>query len=740
MTRVRAAILLLVSALLASFPSVAQAQAPVTVQTAGGEVTIVADRFEQIGPDNLLVAIGNAEVTRGSARLLADRIEINRATGDATAYGRVIFYDGDDRLTGQRIEYNIKTGTGVVYQGEAHAPPYYRVLGERMERIGDSVYSVRRGVFTTCEDDVPTWSFHLGSATADMEDLVYGTNASFWVKGLPVIPFFPFFAAAIRRDRQSGFLAPQLGSSSRKGFFAQIPFYWAISDSQDATVRFDAYQKLGFGGAAEYRYVLSQEQRGALSGAFVDEIFKSGEVRGYGSAKHEWQIAPGLALRADLTGVSDDQVLRDYASELQLRAAQRAESNLFLTKTWTNWNFVSRVFWYQDLTTTSPVELQRVPELILRGMPQPLPGLPGFLYQVDTSAVNFFRYIGSEGLRLDLHPMLSRPIPLAGYVTVTPFVGGRATAYSKTVTGTHTPQGGGSSVEDTNDEPRVRELLEFGADGESRASRVYALDGWGGLSAMLHSIEPRAHYIRIVGHNFYSLPIWTEMIDQIPEANWFEYSVTNRLRGKTVSSDGAEATRLDLVRLVVANAYDFQAHRFGNLAGALTLQPSSMLSLHADASYDVMGDGLQAYTADMTVALARVTGVVGMRYNRQPAVSLPYFVQVPGTFNPGAPVPDSSSIHFLQGALSVEVWRNLTLKMNTNWDIRTDTFVESRFGLDFKFDCWAFSAEYVKRSRDITTGQAADDEFRFSLHLLGLGNVLSSKVGAGTFTSAPNFK
>src|SRR3989475_8809399 len=290
MTRVRASsfiplfvVLLLGSASLAAAPFVAEAQTPRTVQSAGGEVAVVAARIEQAGPDNLLVATGNVEVTRGSARLLADRIEINRATGDATAYGRVIFYDGDDRLTGQRIDYNIKTGTGVVYQGEAHAPPYYRVLGERMERIGDSVYSVRRGVFTTCEDDVPTWSFHLGSATADMEDLVYGTNASFWVKGLPVIPFFPFFAAAIRRERQSGFLAPQVGSTSRKGLFAEIPFYWAISDSQDATVSFNAYQKLGFGGAAEYRYVLSQEQRGALAGSFVYENFKSGDVRGYGS-------------------------------------------------------------------------------------------------------------------------------------------------------------------------------------------------------------------------------------------------------------------------------------------------------------------------------------------------------------------------------------------------------------------------------------------------------------------------
>jgi lipopolysaccharide assembly outer membrane protein LptD (OstA) len=115
-------------------------------------------------------------------------------------------------------------------------------------------------------------------------------------------------------------------------------------------------------------------------------------------------------------------------------------------------------------------------------------------------------------------------------------------------------------------------------------------------------------------------------------------------------------------------------------------------------------------------------------------------VQVPGTFNLGTNVPDSSSTHFLQGSVSVEIWRNLVLKVQTNWDLRTDTFVESRFGLDFKFDCWAFSAEYVKRTKDIATGQNADDEIRFSLHLLGLGNVVSTKMGASVIDSGPSFK
>ena len=739
MTRFRASILLLAGALLAHGVAAAQAPSPpTTVLTTGGEVTVVADRIEQIGADNLVVASGNAELTKGSARLLADRIEINRATGDATGQGRVIFYDGEDRLTGQRIDYNIKTGTGVVYEGEARATPYYRIMGERLERLGESVYRVRRGVFTTCDDDSPSWSFRVGSGTADLQDFVYGTNASFWLKDVPLIPYFPFFAAAIRRERQTGFLAPQFGTSSRKGVFAEIPFYWAITDSQDATLSLDAYSRRGVGGSAQYRYVISRDQRGSLGGFFVHESVTTGDTRGLGSAKHDWQIDPGLSFRADLNAVSDDLVLREYQSELLSRSAQRAESNLFLTKTWSNWNFVGRAYWYQDLTTERPVELQRVPELTLQGVRQTLPGLPGFLYQVDTSAVNFLRDVGSEGFRYDLHPVVSRPVSLGGYATVTPFVGGRVTLYSVTTTGIHTPLAGGTVIETTKDEPRVRDLVDFGSDAESRASRVYALGGWGGLDSVLHSIEPRARYIRILGHNFSRLPLWTDQIDRIPKSSWLEYSLTNRLRGRTESPEGTEAERLELLRFVVANAFDFERGRFGNVAGDLLVQPTALVSLHADASYNVEGDGLQTYTSDATLHLSRFTASIGHRYTRQPPQIIPYFVQVPGTFNPGE-TPDKPSVNFLQGGFTWEVWKHLAVRARTNLDIRTETFVETRYGVDFKFDCWAVSVEYINRSRD-STGQSAEDEFRFPVHLLGLGNVLSSRLGTGVADSGPRFK
>ena len=102
-----------------------------------------------------------------------------------------------------------------------------------MERVGEGVYEVRRGTFTTCEGDAPIWSFNFGSSTADLNDFVYGTGASFWVRNIPLIPFLPFFGAAIRRERQTGFLFPEVRQLGQKGASPQR----SPSSGRSATAR-----------------------------------------------------------------------------------------------------------------------------------------------------------------------------------------------------------------------------------------------------------------------------------------------------------------------------------------------------------------------------------------------------------------------------------------------------------------------------------------------------------------------
>ena len=679
-----------------------QPQVPVTVPTAAGDVTIIADQLEQAAPD-LFIATGNVELTKGAARLMADRIELNRATGDAVAQGRVIFYDGEDQLTGQRIEYNVKTGAGVVYQAEAHGAPYYRIMGERMERLGESVYHVKKGVFTTCEGDPPDWAFHFGSATADLNEFLYGTDASFWVRNIPLIPFVPFFAAAIRRERQTGFLFPKFGQSSRRGFYAELPFFWAIDDSQDLTLSPLVYSNLGEGFNLEYRYLLPESQRGRVGGFFMQETAKHDASRFVGTTRQDWKLGPRTWLKVDATGVSDDRVLQDYGDALAQRSSQRVESNVFVTRSWDTWNLVGDLFAYQDLTTRRPVELNRLPDIRLVGTPQPLHDVPGVLWQFDGSAVRFVRVIGSDGDRVDLHPRVSRPIPL-DVLTLTPFVGGRLTGYDRTVTGYHRAVGVTGLVEDTHDDTRVRRLVEVGADLETKVSRVFDTGGVWNIDAMLHTIEPRVNYTWTAGKDKDRLPQWSAAVDNIQDSSQLEYSLTNRIRGRTVALANSEPVRWEMFRLTLGHAYDVRKDQWADAFGTLIVAPTPFARFRSDLSYSPAAHNFPAVSAGFSTPIRRGQVDLGVTYS------------------------DPSHNTFLQGGFFVSPWAWLTTRGTINWELRTSTFAESRLAMELHWQCWALAIELINRAK-------RDDEIRFTLNLLGVAGPITTSVGLGAIES-----
>ena len=693
---------LLLAVAVAATAEAQQPQVPVTVPTAAGDVTIIADQLEQAAPD-LFIATGNVELTKGGTRLMADRVELNRATGDAVAQGRVIFYDGEDQLTGQRIEYNIKTGTGVVYQATAQGAPYYRITGEKMERLGESVYRVKKGVFTTCDGDPPDWAFHFGSATADLNEFLYGTNASFWVRNIPLIPFVPFFAAAIRRERQTGFLFPKFGESSRLGYYTELPFYWAIDDSQDLLVSPLVYTRVGEGFNLEYRYVLPEAQRGRAGGFFIQESAKHDASRFVGTTRQDWKLGPRTWLKVDATGVSDDRMLADYGDALYQRSSQRVESNVFLTHSWDTWNLVGDLFVYQDLTTRRPVELNRLPDIRLVGTAQPLHDLPGVLWQFEGSAVHFVREVGSSGDRLDLHPRVSRPIPL-DVLTLTPFIGGRLTGYDRTVTGFRTAQGVAGPIELTSDEPRLRRLFEAGADVETKVARAFNTGGFWNIDAVRHTIEPRLNYTWITGKGQSQLPQWEPALDTIDDTSRIEYSLTNRIYGRTIALANAEPVRWELFRLTLAHAYDLRKQQLADALGTLIVAPTPAIHFRSDLSYNPAAHNFPSVSAGLSTPIPR------------------------GLLNVGVSYSDPSHNTFLQGGFAVTPWPWLTTRGTVNWDLHTTTFAESRLTLELHWQCWALAVEGIHRS-----GRA--DELRFTLNLLGVSGPITTSVGLGAIES-----
>jgi LPS-assembly protein len=706
----RALVLLLASVLV--LVDTASAQPRLRTRAAGGPVEIVADQFEERG--GIVYATGNVEITQGQVRLKADRVEYNRQTGEAVATGQVELTDGEDRLTGRRIDYNVNTGTGVVQRAEVFSAPYYRLSADRLERIGDNTYQLYRGVFTTCEDDPPAWSFRAQSVTAELDEWVFGRGGSFWIKSLPLIPFIPFFGAPTGRERQTGFLIPTVGSSQELGVYTQIPFFWAISDSQDLTVSLDFYSDRGPGVNAQYRYILSRAAQGIASGFVVQEALRTNDTRWYLGLKHNWEIDPTLVFRADINRVQDDFVFKDYADRLSERSVERTESNTFVAKRGEHWNLVANILWYQDLTTRRAVELQRVPELRGRSVVAPIPGLPGFLYEIESSFTNFLRDLGSDGVRTDFHPRILYPVPVGEYFTVTPFVGGRATVYSVRAIGERVLVDG-TRVELTEDDSRVRTIAELGSDVETRASRVYRMGGRWNVDRVLHAIEPRVGFRRAIANNASATPHW-DQIDDEGERTRLTYSLINRLHARTVSRADAISQRWEILRLTLAQYYDFEApsptsdaalrqilqpfgRPFGPIIADLILAPTRTVQFRGNVEYDVHGEGVRVAIADVGLSLPNLTASLGARFH------------------------DPARIEFYQAQASARLSDRLTLRGISHFDGRQGVFVENRLGAEVRFQCWSVAVTYVNRTEN-------DHGFRVSFGLLGVGH-LGTRGGFG---------
>jgi lipopolysaccharide assembly outer membrane protein LptD (OstA) len=403
--------------------------------------------------------------------------------------------------------------------------------------------------------------------------------------------------------------------------------------------------------------------------------------------------------------VSDDRVLRDYSTRLSERTLQRVDSNVFVTRSFDHWNVVGSVFSYQDLTTERGTELRRLPEIRADRIRAPLPGVPGALFDLESSATYFQREVGSEGVRVDIHPRASMPLRPGGLFTVTPFVGGRVTAYDKTAIARQLSGDGITEIDIVNHDARVRRYVEAGGDIEMPLSRVYGFNRWG-VDALLHRIEPRVSYLYITGQDMDRLPLYTERIDRVGETSTLVYSLTNRVLARTPGGPDVEPVRWEAMRLVVGHALDLRSENFtvGDVFADLIVQAPSIFRARAEARYAMATRDISTAITDVTMTLERVSASLGTRYDAE------------------------QDTNFLQAGVRAELTRSIVGRVATNWDMRTDTFVESHFGVDVRFQCYEISLVYIDRGRELGR-RHGEDEFRFSVNLLGVGGPIRTGFG-----------
>jgi LPS-assembly protein len=234
-------------------------------------VTVKADRMYYDYSEDLYSAEGNVIIEQTGAILRADTITLNTLTRDAQATGNVTLAEGENILSCERLDINLITKVGTVSQATLFIKENnYRISGESFEKLGESKYTVVNGTVTTCGGDVPAWKITGGHIDVTLEGFASIKNSTFQVRNIPIL-YSPFFFYPVKIKRQSGFLMPQPGFSSSDGVKLNNSFYWAVSDSTDATLYLDYTSKKGVGEGAEFRYVLNETSKGKIYQYYTEE-------------------------------------------------------------------------------------------------------------------------------------------------------------------------------------------------------------------------------------------------------------------------------------------------------------------------------------------------------------------------------------------------------------------------------------------------------------------------------------
>src|SRR5882762_5004678 len=211
-------------------------------------------------------ADGDVDIHFGDTRLRADHVEYNSKTFEAVATGHVQLDYNNEHLDADEAHYNVSTGHGLFHNVHgtirierrpnpailiSDSPLYFEARD--VERFAGDVYLVHRAWITICDPLHPKWQFYAPNARIHLGKTVALVNANFRFFRVPLI-WLPYATApAGRRVRQTGFLIPDIGQSSRKGFILGDAFYLAPKPWMDATIGAQFMSRRGVLERGEFR-------------------------------------------------------------------------------------------------------------------------------------------------------------------------------------------------------------------------------------------------------------------------------------------------------------------------------------------------------------------------------------------------------------------------------------------------------------------------------------------------------
>ena len=148
---------------------------------------------------------------------------------------------------------------------------------------------IQKGIFTTCkrnDEKCPPWQMGASQITHDKKKkTIYYKKAWLKIYDIPIMYFPKFFHPDPTVKRQSGFLMPSITNSSTIGTAINLPYYFALADHKDLTLKPKIYYNENSVIQTEYRHV-TKRSKTILDASFNRGYKNTSSTKTDGSRNH----------------------------------------------------------------------------------------------------------------------------------------------------------------------------------------------------------------------------------------------------------------------------------------------------------------------------------------------------------------------------------------------------------------------------------------------------------------------
>ena len=531
--------------------------------------TLEADQQRQVG--RIYYADGNVDVHYQNTRLRADHVEYNEDTYVAIARGHVQLDYMTQHIEADEAHYEVRTGHGTflhvraTFSIERRPTPTLLVTpnplyfeAEEAERLDEHTYRIKKAWMTVCDPDKPTWKFYAPEATVYLQKSVHLVNGDFRVLSVPVL-YLPYATFPAGKERESGFMIPNIGDSSNKGYILGESYYWAPTDWMDGTLGGNYYSRRGWSQRADLR--MRPWENAKLEATYtgvIDRGLEQPQVPGeppvpaINQGGHEARLLftallpDGWRAVADLDNLNSLTYRLAWSETFTQAVNSEVRNSAFLTNNFRGFSLNFAALSYQNYLSATPdtyVSLRAAPEVRFGSVDQaPFPQLPVYfsfgsfvdaVHRSDTvtpTPLDTPNFVG----RSELAPSVTIPLHLGNWLDVTPTFTLRSTYYGG--------QANGSTFVDRG---FFRTTEELSVDLRPPSfDRVWEKSG----TKWKHTIEPDIVYNYVNGVNDYARYIRFDEDETLTDTNEIEYGITQRLYRRKKDGEAEELVRWRLVQ------------------------------------------------------------------------------------------------------------------------------------------------------------------------------------------------